>query len=286
MKLIHTNRLTEAQTEQIRELEAACAGKDGADSRISLDNGINAEPDMDCFFLLTEGETLIGVLSIFAPTKDVAEISGCVHPDFRRQGCFKQLLASASATVRQYGYESLLLVHEASMPDGEAIARKWGLAIEHSEYRLRYSGGGAEGLGGLEVRRAQEEDIPEMIALSAEAFDESPDTARRHIESGFGDAQRHYYVAVAEGEIVGICGVSTGDPALYLFGLGVSTRHQGKGYGRSMIGHIVSALQPEGRDIEIEVDSENARAFHLYKTSGFTVISQYDYYYGDGIEWK
>ena len=276
--------LTEVQTAQIRELEAACAGKDGADSRISLDNGINAEPDMDCFFLLTEGDVLIGVISVFAPTKDVAELSGCVHPDFRRQGHFKQLLASASAAVCQYGYETLLLVHEASMPDGEAIARKWGLTIEHSEYRLRYTGGAKAPESSVEVRRVQEEDIPEMIVLSAEAFDESPDTARRHVESGFGDAQRHNYVAVAEGEIVGICGVSTGDPALYLFGLGVSPRHQGKGYGRSIIGQIVHALQPEGRDIEIEVDSENERAFHLYKTSGFTVISQYDYYYGDGIE--
>lgn len=278
MELRQTNRLTEAQTAKIRELEAVCARTDGADSRISLDNGINVVPEMDCFFLLSEGDALIGIISVFAPTRDVAEVSGCVHPDYRRQGNFMRLLKGASAETAKYGYENLLLVHEASMPDGAAIARKWELAIEHSEYRLRYVGGVEAGSYSLAVRRANKEDIPAMIAISGEAFEEAPEVARHHVEGAFADPQRYNYVAVADEEIVGICGVSTGDEALYIFGLGVSPQHQGKGYGRSMVAQIVAELQKEDREIEIEVDSENARAFHLYQTSGFKVISQYDYY--------
>jgi len=278
MDLMQMSRLTEAQVAKIRELEVACAGADGADSRISLDNGINVVPEMDCFFLLSEGDMLVGVISIFAPTRDVAEVSGCVHPDYRRQGNFKRLLTSASMEAAKHGYDNLLLVHEASMPDGAAIARKWELAIEHSEYRLRYAGGAAVTQSRLMVRPARKEDIPAMIVISGETFEESSEVARHHVESAFADLQRRSYVAVAEGEIVGVCGVSTGDEALYIFGLGVAPQHQGKGYGRAMVLHIVAELQSENRDIEIEVDSENMRAFHLYKTSGFEVISQYDYY--------
>ncbi|MEL7603792.1 MAG: N-acetyltransferase [Bacillota bacterium] len=278
MTILQTSQLNDAQEKKIRELEAACAQKDGADSRISLDNGINVEPEMDCFFLLTEGDALTGVISVFAPTKEVAEISGCMHPEFRQQGNFRRLLASAAAEAAKHGYKNLLLVHEASMPDGGAIAQKWGLAIEHSEYRLRYTGGVEAKPGRLMVRRAREEDVPAMIAISGETFEETPEVARHHVESAFTDPQRRSYVAVADGEIVGLCGVSSGDEALYIFGLGVSPKYQGKGYGRSMVAQIVAELLSENRGIEIEVDSENARAFHLYQTSGFDVISQYDYY--------
>ena len=46
-----------------------------------------------------------------------------------------------------------------------------------------------------------------------------------------------------------------------------------------MLAQVISETQKmDSREIVLEVDSENARAFHLYTTSGFTVRTQYDYY--------
>ena len=280
MTILQTNRLTEDQLRKIRELERVCTEADGADSRISLDNGINFVYGMDSFFLLYEGDALQGLISVFAPMQDVAEISACVHPAHRGQGIFGQLLAAASASLQGHGYNRLLLVHEASMQAGKAIAQKWGLKIEHSEYLLYYSGGiQTPEKDVLEVRYAQESDISEMVRLSSETFGETIEEAQHILESAFRDASRHNFVAIADGALVGLGGVNTSDSSLYVFGLGISPQHQNKGLGRIMLAQIISELQKKySREIVLEVDSENARAFHLYTTAGFEVRTQYDYY--------
>lgn len=280
MTIEQTNRLTEEQSKEIRELERICTEADGADSRISLDNGINFVKDMDCFFLLYEGGSLRGLISVFAPMQDVAEISSCVHPEYRRQGYFRSLLAAACASLMGHGYERLLLVHEASTPVGKAIAQKWGLEIEHSEYLLHYKGGiPASQDDRITVRLAQESDIPQMAQLSSDTFGEKLNEARNLIESAFKDENRHNFVVLMDGDMVGIGGVNTGDPELYIFGLGISPQHQNKGIGRVMLQKIIAELQKSyDRGIVLEVDSENARASHLYTTSGFEVRTQYDYY--------
>ncbi len=280
MAILQSNSLTGEQIAQVRTLEAVCARSDGAEARISLDNGINAERDMDSFFLLYEHDTLLGLVSVFAPTKDVAEISACVHPAHRLRGYFRRLLERASAEVSKYGYKKLLLVHEASTQDGKAVAQKWNLAVEHSEYRLRFTDAASfRGARKLTVRPAREEDMAAMVGVSIDAFEESEEDARRQIEKGFRDPTRKNYIALADGETVGICGVSTADPEQYLFGIGVASNRRGKGYGRDMLEQVISLLRSESdRVIELEVDSENARAFQLYITSGFEVRSQYDYY--------
>lgn len=282
MEIVQTNHLTDEQKRDIRALDRACAAADGADNRISLDNTINFVRDMDSFFLLYESGALIGLISVFAPTHDTAEISACVHPKFRRQGYFRQLLACACTEAKKCGYEKLLFVHESSMAAGKAIAQKWGLKIEHSEYLLHYEGGEvAQGNSGLEVRRAHETDLGEMARLSAETFGETTEDARHLVESAYRDVNRLNFVAFADGAMIGIGGVNTGEPELYIFGLGVSPRYQGKGYGRSMLAQIVREMQQtDSREIVLEVDSENMGAFHLYTSSGFKVRAQYDYYEG------
>jgi ribosomal protein S18 acetylase RimI-like enzyme len=118
-----------------------------------------------------------------------------------------------------------------------------------------------------------------MARLSAETFGETPEEARHMIESAFRDENRHNFLAFSNGELIGIGGVNTGEPELYIFGLGIAPRLQNKGYGRIMLAQLIGELQKTyGREIVLEVDSENARAFHLYTTSGFEVRTQYDYY--------
>lgn len=280
MTILQTNRLTEEQLLEIHELDRISAEADSAKNRISLDNGINYVPGMDSFFLLYEEDALVGLISIFAPMQDVAEISACVHPGYRQQGYFRRLLERACTSLIGHGYNRLLLVHEAAAQAGKAIAQKWGLKIEHSEYLLHYAGGiQTPDNDNLEVRYAQESDMAEMAQLSSETFGETIEEARHLVESAFRDETRHNFVVVMDGAMVGIGGVNTSDPELYIFGLGISPQHQNKGLGRIMLAKIISVLQKTySREIVLEVDSENARAFHLYTTAGFEVRTQYDYY--------
>ncbi len=280
MNILKTNSLTEAQIRAIHELDRICAEADGAKNRISLDNGINFVHGMDSYFMLFEGDALLGLISVFAPMQDVAEISAIVHPEYRKQGHFRRLLAEAAASLLGNGYHKLLLVHEASAQAGKAIAQKWGVGIEHSEYLLHYTGSvQTSDNANLTVRYAQDSDIPEMARLSSETFGETFEEARHLVESAFKDNNRHNFVVLLNDEMVGIGGVNTGDPDLYIFGLGISPQHQNKGLGRIMLAKIICELQKSyDRDIVLEVDSENARAFHLYTTSGFEVRTQYDYY--------
>ena len=132
--------------------------------------------------------------------------------------------------LRQCGYEKLLFVHEASAPGGRAIAQKWGL--RDRAFRISaalYGRRGTRRARRLEVRLARVDDIPEMVRLSAETFGETEEDAQHLVESTLRDEQRQLFAAFADGAMVGICGVNTGDPELYIFGFGILPRCQNKG---------------------------------------------------------
>lgn len=54
--------------------------------------------------------------------------------------------------------------------------------------------------------------------------------------------------------------------------------YRGKGYGKTMVDEVINLLLEECSKIILHVTKENLPAFNLYKTLGFKVIDQLEYY--------
>lgn len=286
MELHSTNRLTERQAAQIRELERACRECDGSKQESFLSGALNFFQKMDCFFLLCDGEELCGFLSVFAPAQDTAEVSACVLPSARKKGCFNALFAAARRELEKYGIETVLFVHEASGRDGGEAIRKRGLALERSEYLMacgkETAAAPAADPADFSVRRAGRGDFERMAALNAEVFGDSGEDSRSMVKSTLESEEIFSYVAFLRDRPIGVCSVNFEGPQPSVFGLGIAPEFQGKGYGRALLNRVMrSARKIRPGELTLEVDSANPRALRLYATSGFAVKAQYDYYRHD-----
>ncbi len=278
--LLAANRLTDQQTKDVQSLQQLCQKHDGIKASLFLENTLNFYDDMPCFYLLYEDAILLGVLTVFAPMKLTAEISAYVLPQFRRQGHFKRMLMDAVDTLRSYGYETVILVHEYRSADAKAMIERWPVALEHTEYLLVYSGNNVKQQSphdGIAVRQMEQCDLKEIAALSGNIFEDSAISDSLTYKS-FHDPNVRYYCAVLSGKTIGVCSVRQTEKEYFLYGFGVALKHRGNGYGRAFLYDIIDRLKDQQKEILLEVDSSNKSAFTLYTSSGFAIRTQLDYY--------
>lgn len=277
-----TKKLTEYQIKKIKKLQNECMAADGTQGKLCLDSALNFFKDMPCFYLTWDYGRLVGVLSVFAPVADTAEISALVKPDYRRMGYYGTMLSAARKQFNKYGVTKEVFVHEVGSPGGKEMLTAHGAAVDHSEYLMVWQEQrerkpfAADGLLLMAARSCDEKD---MTTINMAVFGEDEEGAANMVRKNLNGKDILCYNAYSGGEMVGVCCVNVKPDALTLFGLGIAPTHQGKGYGRIMLGEIIRLLKSRFKqDIELEVDTVNKRAVSLYRTSGFAVKTQYDYY--------
>jgi ribosomal protein S18 acetylase RimI-like enzyme len=80
-------------------------------------------------------------------------------------------------------------------------------------------------------------------------------------------------------QMIGLCRVNFGEDKPGIYTVGISPQLQGRGYGAQMLNLVLEMLIGMGyQEVVIDVDSENASAYHLYRKAGFAVQTQFDYY--------
>jgi ribosomal protein S18 acetylase RimI-like enzyme len=283
MDIIGLTSLADKQTEQILELQQHCISYDGSGRELFLSNDINYHKEMSCFFLCYIEEVLCGVLTVFAPTMETAEISAFVDPSHRRLGIFSKLLLEAWRMIHQYKISKVLIVTDAISTVCKEILSKWQAELSHSEYLLAYQGDGQPSVFSFSdkciVREASEADFDEMVEMNMVNFGEDRANASPMVRQRLNHNLTLCFVGLMGNEIFGLADVRKEDSDLYICGFNITPSRQGKGFGRYLLYQILDRLTPtEDETIILEVDSSNQPAYHLYTTSGFTVQSQADYY--------
>ena len=269
--------------QQVRELEQICQAHDGLIGSLFLDPSLNISPEAPCLLAAFEGETLIGVATFFAPTREEAEIVALTHPFFRGRGVFRALCAEAAQHARALEIPELLFVCEPQSKDGAAVLARWQLALDHTEYALRYDRAQPpEQIAipqGLTLHRAAPDDLDDMVQISNESFADEAEQAAHFLSLALVSETRRQFIARLDGAPVAIGALGFEDGEATLYGLGVRASMQGKGIGRGLVGLLVHEAYLLGtQDILIEVDSTNARAHHLYLSCGFFAEATYDYF--------
>lgn len=93
----------------------------------------------------------------------------------------------------------------------------------------------------------------------------------------------HYVVLEEAGVIVGYCGYYVLYENSEILTIGVSKKHQGKGYARMMMDYMISQSIIMGAEVmSLEVRASNSRAQKLYKGYGFKDVAIRPHYYNDG----
>lgn len=278
--------------ERINHLQEQCVQKDGITLKLELEYKLGAAAESAGTvslkqineFMYFAGQELVGYLGIsqFGGQGSPMEVTGMVHPDFRRQGIFTQLYSLVAAERKRRNAASLLMLCDKASSPGQSFIAKIGAVYQHSEYEmvLREGTGNRqrEQGGGLTFRKANNADAGEIARQNAIYFGDSGDAVLPGEEEKRGMI---IYLAEKAGVAVGKfhLQLSSGSGAGGIFGLGVLPEHQGQGFGRALLLQAVAKLQEAKRnDIFLQVAAENARALQLYKSCGFQETSVMDYF--------
>ena len=118
-----------------------------------------------------------------------------------------------------------------------------------------------------------------LIDISQQIFNDSYENAETRVNKNFQSQSREQYLAVLDKEFIGMGGVSFEQNGAYIFIFGITPKYQGKGFGKDMLKLMLKDLIKQNVEkIMIDVNSENEKAFNLYKKYGFEVQTAFEYF--------
>lgn len=279
MKIETANRLTENQMTEILNLETVAFCEDALENHAFLSNEINFDNTLQCFYMGYENDVLVAFLTTFMPTSYEAEILAVTHPQYRGKGCFKKLFQSAKETLLLAGINKILMVVEPKSKRGVEVLKTFeGTKLERSEYRMSYNGSETlleyPDLHFYEVNNQNKEIFSE---ITRDAFPDLEESSN-FIDTVISSKNRKGYVAYKEEIPVGVFDINYEEGDTFLYGVAIDTPYRGKGFGKQLVGFVLTEGLKKMDKVVLDVDSENPTAFNLYKKCGFEIDFQVDYY--------
>jgi ribosomal protein S18 acetylase RimI-like enzyme len=277
-QLLACKGLSIQQLQEVRGLEAACRRPGSLNLKLNWDMLDKRSENEINDFLCYADQKLIGFLGLYVLGAQI-EITGMVHPDYRRSGIFRKMFHAARQECLKKGFGRILIVTEHASKAGIAFARQAGSRYAFSEYRMQF----AEKMvpdfpsRGIALHRATPEDIAELVRLDAEGFG-LPETGG-NCESLPENRYDSTYVAKLDGKILGKIAAHRDGANNYIFGFVIKPEMRRHGYGREVLVRMLRKLLAEGKDsVILEVAVANERALSLYQSCGFKEVTVYDYY--------
>lgn len=238
-------------------------------------------------FLYYEDDLLVGYLAVDDRGLQQNELVGMVHPDYRQRGIFRTLLNAAAEEGRARNVQEFVLVNEQSSRSGYAFLRSTEACLSESEHEMfltrmpRRESFDER----LIVHKAEQLDIDDLVKVQSQSFNDPEDATRNRIVQCIQHPDQTYFLAVFGDsdvgchEPVGSFRLDSTDTFVGIYAFGVRPDYQGRGYGRQILEdaiHIIRASSQKA--IMLDVDVENSRAIHLYRSCGFEIRTTYNYY--------
>ena len=293
MQLQKRTVLNEIEKNQINELVRLCNQHDKTYTQIYLSNQFNYYPDLPAFFLAYDGESLAGILNIYADEAEDAEIKALVRPEKRRQGVFHAMWQEAQEELKKKEYHNVLYVVDRCFTDYEKCMAALAGAYTESEYYMVWekpdiareiketakNGEEQSANGQRNVRPAKTEDIPVLAQIAAAAFEEDIAVQLKYETESLQDPEIDKLVIEQDGQIAGGCSVGITPELNYIFGLCISPERQHQGLGKTMLKGVIAYLHSQGREnIALSVVTDNENALRLYEGCGFVTKTANLYY--------
>lgn len=277
---------------EVGTLMRLCNAHDGLDLKLGADSPLSADEGLVVHFLYYMSGALVGYFSIDGFDEMPLEVCGMVHPDYRRRGIARALLAAVIAECRRRGNDRFLLLCEEASPTGRAFVEIVGADYCFSEHRLTLDVAALPPLPpphrSFELHRISLLEAALYARVLAAAFDEEVDTydVVTEMDGDFG----WYYLAYLDREPIGTIKALRMDYGLLepdhgprlrmgIYAFGVLPAYRGRGYGRHMLRGVIGDLLAAGYTlISMEVETDNDKALGLYLSCGFNKTTTYGYY--------
>ena len=135
------SQMSGAELQAVADLQRICNTHDNLNMKLNWMR-LNERPGdrVEDFLWFADGQ-LVGFLGLYQFVPAVAEMSGMVHPDFRRRGIFRQLFGAARIEAAGRGTGEMLLICERKSPGAAPFARALGGAYRFSEFKMEWQGG-------------------------------------------------------------------------------------------------------------------------------------------------
>ncbi len=288
--------------ELIHMLEIQCARNDQITLKLELDYKLSDAQNRTADTLISDinefmyfnGEELIGYMGIcsFGGITQPLEITGMVHPEYRRQGIFSKLMELVVAECRKRNAEGILALCDKKSISGQGFLKKISAVYKFSEFEMYLNHKSYETLekqqpSGITFRKAVNADASEitrqnMIYFGDDSEEENEDSEDRGILLPEEEEKRGMtiYIAEKEDRIIGKVNLQMSDGGTGgIYGLGVLPEFRGNGFGRAILTFGVEKLKDaKATEVMLQVAAENGTALNLYKSCGFQETSVMDYF--------
>ena len=278
--LVKKQTLTEAEAASIEQLITTCNNYDGLHMRIDTGTLRDRPGGEANDFLYYEDGMLVGYLFVEGWGGRDRELVGMVHPDYRRRGIFRSLLAEAEEECRQRDIQKLILVCEHASQSGLAFVNAIQARFEYSEHEMV--------LGtfrerrkthkGLDIRQANKQDLDAIVSILA-TDSGNVESIRQWVTKLFDDHSSRFYVATLDEKLLGCLRLDFMSDQIGIYAFEVRLGYRGLGYGRQMLEEAIRTIRSESQiRIMLDVETDNTNAIGLYLSCGFEIKTTYDYY--------
>ena len=273
--------LTAAELAEIRTLADICEAYEHLHMKLNWDTLRTRPQDQTNDFLYYEHDILVGFLAFFSFNSLEGEVSGMVHPAYRRKGIFTRLFTVAREECQRRSIPTLLLIVEHSSQSGQGFATSLTPGYQHSEYKMALTE--VKTLPELDLhlqfRMAKLDEAPILAHITAISFHLPEQDVMWYAERKAEDTKNKVYVVLLNETYIGKIDVSLNEHEAYIAGFGVLPPYRGRGYGRQILAQTIREIRATGQNkIVLEVATENKNALTLYQSCGFQEVSSYDYY--------
>ncbi len=286
--IIMKKELNKEEYEVIKNLEIICLEEQKTNLKLELDFKMRQKSNIVknkvmTKFLYYENKILVGYLGLCNFGGTTVEISGMVHPKFRRKGIFGRLFSIAKEEWQKTIYLEVLALCDHRSISGLAFINTIKAEYDFAEYKMCLSKKKSDVTLSyvIKLRVATSEDASEIDRQTSIYFGAPQKDLVTGIENPTYQLEDNFisYMAEIKGKIIGKIHLSITNNEGFIYGLGVLPEFRGRGYGREILSSILDILnRKDVENIFLEVATENKNALSLYESCGFEEISVMDYY--------
>jgi ribosomal protein S18 acetylase RimI-like enzyme len=295
--LLLRHSLRQEEYNAIDTLQKLCEKQESIVLKLELDykfgNGNNTvevtETNAVNEFMYFDKEELIGYLGIgtFGGALAPFELTGMVHPAYRRQGVFTKLMELALNECRNRKAPCILLLCDKTSVSGQEYVRKTKAKYQYSEFEMYLHDKWQDNLQAdskdIHFQKAMNADAGEVARQNAIYFGSIEEENAIEGEWIWPEEEEKkgmtIYLAKKEEIVIGKVHLQQINGLGAIYGLGVLPEFRGNGYGRGILIRAIKQLLEENADkIMLQVAAENETALSLYLSCGFQETSVMDYY--------
>lgn len=276
--------LDENDVKLIRNLEDISLTEDNINLKLELEYRTEIKKDYNKSLndvneiLYYLNDELIGYAGISAFSRNIAEINGMVHPNFRRKGIFTKIIEIALDECRKRNFKEILLLGDDKSVSAMKFIEKTKAIYSFSECRMTCLEWEVKEINNESiVVKATNKNAEDIDRLNTIFFgDVSSETILPEDEEKNNNIT--YFIKIDD-KIIGKIKTSKEESSIYISGFGIIPEYRRKGHGRASLVKVLNKLKGESiSKIELDVEITNKNALNLYKSCGFKEGSIMNYY--------